>query len=226
MDIQYVGSKSFSEGFTDGLRSRFVGRSNFIIGVQGLTGAKGHDGAQGIQGIKGDKGDTGATGNDGIPGIQGLPEIVGIKGDTGSLGSPGDPVTLINDASTSVSGLWSSKKMSDQLAAILALKWSEKFILNNSADGYISPSLPLSRNGTMAKIDFYVTGTPASATTITVKQGATTLSPTVILSAVGKTTLTFGTAVIGTEDDIFTYTVSGAGLVPSVVTCNQKWVNR
>ena len=168
----------------------------------------------------------GLTGETGLQGIQGETGIQGATGDAGSPGLPGDPATLINDASISVSGLWSSKKTSDQLAAILALKWSEKFILNNSADGYISPSLPLSRNGTMAEIDFYVTGTPASATTITVKQGATTLSPTVVLSAVGKTTLTFDAAVVGTEDDVFTYTVSGAGLATSVVTCNQKWVNR
>lgn len=162
-------------------------------------------------GLTGATGAVGATGNTGAQGIQGI---------------AGDPATLINDASTSASGLWSSQKTSDQLAAILALKWSEKFILNNPADGFISPSLPLSRNGTMTQVDFYVTGAPASATTITVKKGATTLSPTVILSAVGKTTLTFGAAVVGTEDDLFTYTVTGAGLATSVVTCNQKWVNR
>lgn|GEM_PF-2744238 len=86
--------------------------------------------------------------------------------------------------------------------------------------------MPLSRNGALTKIDFYVTGTPASATTITVKKGTITLAPTVVLSAVGKTTLTFSEAVIGNEDDVFTYTVSGAGLVPSIVTCNQKWMNR
>jgi hypothetical protein len=162
----------------------------------------------------------------GIQGEKGIQGIQGLKGDTGNQGVAGDPATLINDATTAVNGLWSSKKISEQIATIWALKWSEKFILCNPADGYSSPSLPLSRNGTLAKIDFYVTGAPASATTITVKQGATTLSPTVVLSAIGKTTLTFGTAVVGTEDDVFSYTITGAGLAASVVTCNQKWVNR
>lgn len=171
----------------------------------GLTGERG------LQGIQGE------TGSQGIP---------GAMGEAGSPGVPGDPATLINDASVSANGLWSSQKISDQIANILALNWTEKFILNNAVDAYISPALPLSRNGTMAKIDFYVTGIPASATTITVKKGGVALTPTVSLSATGKTTLTFSTAVAGAEDDLFTYTVNGAGLAACVVTCNQKWVNR
>jgi len=106
-----------------------------------------------------------------------------------------------------------------------AQKWTEKFILNNPADAYVSPSLPLTRNGTMATMDFYVTGTTASATTITVKQGATTVG-SISLSTAGKSTLTFVTAVTGLADDLFTYTVGGAGLAACVVVCNQKWVNR
>ena len=81
----------------------------------------------GLIGGTGPTGAVGATGNTGAQGLQGI---------------AGDPATLINDASTSVSGLWSSQKISDQLAGILALKWSEKFILCNSADGYISHHLP------------------------------------------------------------------------------------
>ena len=105
------------------------------------------------------------------------------------------------------------------------LPWTEKFILFNPANAYDSPSLPLSRNGTMATMDFHVQGTSASATTITVKQGATTVG-TISISTVGKTTLVFGTAITGTMDDLFSYTVGGAGLSACVVTCNQKWVNR
>ena len=105
------------------------------------------------------------------------------------------------------------------------LAWTEKFILNNPADAYVSPSLPLTRNGIMATIDFYCDGTPASSTNIVVKQGGTTVG-TVAISAAGKTTLTFSTAVTGTLDDLFTYTVSGAGLAACTVLCNQKWGNR
>lgn len=111
------------------------------------------------------------------------------------------------------------------LAALWALPWTEKFILNNPADTYVSPSLPLSRNGTMSTMDFYCTGTPASSTNIVVKQGSTTVG-TAAISAAGKTTLTFSTAVTGALDDLFTYTVGGAGLAACTVLCNQKWVNR
>lgn len=111
------------------------------------------------------------------------------------------------------------------LAALWALPWTEKFILNNPADAYVSPSLPLSRNGTMATCDFYCVGTPASSTNIVVKQGSTTVG-TAAISAAGKTTLTFSTAVTGALDDLFTYTIGGAGLAACTVLCNQKWVNR
>lgn len=111
------------------------------------------------------------------------------------------------------------------LAALWAKPWSEKCILNNPADAFVSPSLPLSRDGTMTTMDFYCTGTPASSTNIVVKQGGTTVG-TVAISAAGKTTLTFSTTVTGTLDDLFTYTVGGAGLAACTVLCNQKWVNR
>ena len=162
----------------------------------GLTGATGDTGFQGIQGI------TGVTGADGSIGIQG---IQGIQGLTGADGAQGVPANY--------DLLW-------------ALKWSEKFILCNSADAFISPPLPLSRNGTMASIDFYVQNVPSAATIITVKNNGVVLSPTISLSVEGKATLTFDTAVIGVADDIFAYVVGGAGLVDCFVTCNQKWVNR
>ena len=106
------------------------------------------------------------------------------------------------------------------------LVWTEKFILNNPADAYVSPSLPLSRNGTMTTIDFYCLGTPTIATTITVKQNGTSLAPTASISASGKTTLTLSANRTGTADDLFTYTITGAGLAACTVVCNQKWGNR
>ena len=169
---------------------------------------------------------TGSTGLQGIQGETGLQGIQGAPGDAGIQGIAGDPATLIDDDGTSVSGLWSSQKTSDQFAAILALKWTEKFILCNAADAFISPSLPLSRDGTMAIVDFYAQSIPSVATTITVKQNGTTLSPAISLSVEGKATLTFDIAVTGSADDIFTYVVGGAGLVDCIVTCNQKWGNR
>lgn len=110
-------------------------------------------------------------------------------------------------------------------AGVTNLPWTEKFILFNPADAYVSPSLPLSRNGTMVTMDFHVQGTPASAATITVKQGTATVG-TISISTAGKTTLAFGTAVTGIMDDLFTYIVGGSGLSACVITCNQKWVNR
>ena len=107
---------------------------------------------------------------------------------------------------------------------LLALPWTEKFILNLPADTYVSPGLPLSRNATLIALDFYVTNTPASATTVTVKQNGTTIG-SVSLIAAGKTSMTIG-ANTGTADDLFTYTVGGAGLAACTVVCNQKWVNR
>lgn len=163
---------------------------------------------------------------DGVKTWTALEYFAGLTGIQGKQGVPGDPATLINDASASANGLWSSKKISDQLATIWALPWSEKFILCNAPDAFSSPSLPLSRDGTMVSIDFYVQNTPSVATTITVKKNGTALSPTISLSAEGKKTLTFSEAVIGTKDDVFSYSVTGAGLAASVVTCNQKWVNR
>lgn len=109
------------------------------------------------------------------------------------------------------------------VATLNALPWTEKCIISNPATAYITPSLPLSRNGTLSDIDFYVTGTPTAATTITAKQGSTTIG-SVSISVAGKTTLTV--AITGTLDDLFTYLVTGAGLSACVITCNQKWVNR
>lgn len=117
------------------------------------------------------------------------------------------------------------KDYQSQIDAIIAYSWTEKFILNKPADTYVSPSLPPSRNGTMATMDFYCTGTPASSTNIVVKQGSATVG-TAAISAAGKTTLTFSTAVTGALDDLFTYTVGGAGLAACTVLCNQKWGNR
>lgn len=105
------------------------------------------------------------------------------------------------------------------------LKWTEKYILCTPTDGYVSHSLPLSRNGTMTTMDFYVKGAPSAATTITVKQNGATAG-SISLSATGKATLTFPTAVTGVADDLFTYTVTGGGLASCDVTCNQKWGNR
>ena len=163
-----------------------------------------------------------------FPDTQGLKIFVGFIGASGQvtiseielyedvIAYPSNDLThwdLFANSTTKVATMW-------------AQKWSEKFILNNPADAYVSPSLPLTRDGNMTSMDFYVTGTPASATTITVKQNGVALSPAVTLSAAGKTTLTFAAAVVGAADDVFTYTVGGAGLAACVVTCNMKLVNR
>lgn len=113
------------------------------------------------------------------------------------------------------------------LKKLWELKWNQPFIMFNPADGYVSPSIPLSRDGTMATMDFHVTGTPiGGGAVITVKKNSIALSPTVSLSSAGKTTLTFATAVTGTADDLLSYSVAGAGLASCVVVCNGKWVNR
>lgn len=114
----------------------------------------------------------------------------------------------------------------DTLLEIWNLKWNQPFIMFNPADLYVSPGIPLSRDGTMATMDFHVTGTPTAATVITVKRNGTALSPTVSLSASGKTTLTFGAACSGVADDLFTYSVAGGGLSACTVVVNGKWVNR
>ena len=54
-------------------------------------------GQRGLTGEKGDKGDT---------------------GEKGATGATGDPSALINDATTSLTGIWSSQKISDQLGDI------------------------------------------------------------------------------------------------------------
>lgn len=137
----------------------------------------------------------------------------------------GNSATVGGLAITAITGA-SGTVVPATLSALWNLKWTEKFILNNPVDSYISPSLPLSRNGKMSQIDFYVLGNPVSATTITVKQNATALSQTISISTAGKATLAFSTAVTGTEDDLFNYSVSGTGLSECVIVCNQKWVNR
>ena len=112
------------------------------------------------------------------------------------------------------------------IAALWALPWTEKIVLNNPASGYVSVSNPLSRNGIMASIDFYVLGTPSAATTITISQNGTANGQTVSLSAAGKTTLTFSTAVTGAKDDLFTLTVGSGGLSTCTLLAVMKWVNR
>lgn len=108
---------------------------------------------------------------------------------------------------------------------VVMYPWTEKYLLSNPIDTFISQPLPLSRNGTMATIDFYCVGTPSASTNIVVKQGSTTVG-TAAISAAGKTTLTFSATVIGTAEDLFTYNVAGNGLVECTILCNQKWVNR
>ena len=195
-----------------------MGFGNFGGGGSGGTGTPGAPGSPGAAAtiavdsvITGVAGSSAAVVNVGTSSAAALKFTIpkGDKGDTGATGATG---TAGSDNTALYNSLW-------------ALKWTEKFILNNPADTYVSPSLPLTRNGTMASMDFYTTGTPASATTITVKQGATTVG-SISLSAAGKSTLTFVTAVTGAADDLFTYTVGGAGLAACVITCNQKWVNR
>jgi len=104
-------------------------------------------------------------------------------------------------------------------------QWIQQFILANPTTAGQIITIPLCRNGTMATTDFYCIGTPSTATTITVKQGVTTVG-TISISASGKSTLTYSATVTGTSDDLFTYTVSGDGLSTCQILCNQKWVNR
>jgi uncharacterized Zn-binding protein involved in type VI secretion len=118
-------------------------------------------------------------------------------------------------------GLFSN--CTDKVNTLWTQQWTEKFILFNPADAYMSPELPLSRNGKMVTIDFQVQGTPTAATNVIVKQGTVTVG-TVAISAAGETSLAVDCT--GAMDDLFTYTVGGAGLSACVVTCNQKWVNR
>lgn len=88
-----------------------------------LAYAGGGGGATGPQGPKGDTGNTGPqgpAGPEGPMGLQGLQGPTGLtgaqgpKGDTGDTGPSG--ATAINDGGTSTSGLWSSSKVSTELA--------------------------------------------------------------------------------------------------------------
>jgi hypothetical protein len=137
----------------------------------------------------------------------------------------GDVIELVSGGG----GLWRivlDQPWNISQRSLWALKWTEKFIMFNPSDGYVSLPLPLSRNGTMTTMDFYVQ-TAGSNVVITVKKNGVALTPTVTLgSAVGKTTLTFSTPVTGVTDDLFTYSVAGAGLSTSAIVCNQKWGNR
>jgi len=197
-----------------------MGFSNFKnTGSGGGTGATGATGAPGAAAtiavdsvITGAAGSSAAVVNVGTSSAAAFKFTIpkGDKGDTGATGAPG---AAGSDNTALYNALW-------------ALKWTEKFIINSPADGFVSDVLPLTRNGTMATMDFHVK-TAGSNVVITVKQNGTALAPSVTLgSTAGKTTLTFSTAVTGVVDDLFTYTVVGAGLASSSVMCNQKWVNR
>lgn len=67
--------------------------------------------------------------------------------------------------------------------------WNEKFILFNTANGYVSPLLPLTRNGTSSVIRFYPQGAPSAATSVYAFRGnSITLSASLTNSATSATT--------------------------------------
>jgi hypothetical protein len=111
------------------------------------------------------------------------------------------------------------------LATLWGLTWTEKVILFNPADASVSPILPLSRNGTLQAICFYVQGTPSAATTITIKNNGTTIG-TATISTTGLTVLTTFSNTTGNKRDQFTYTTTGTGLSSCTITPVQEWGNR
>ena len=77
----------------------------------------------------------------------------------------------------------------DKTASIWSLLWSEKFILSYPISGYVSPPLPLTRNGTCNSIKFFPQGTPSVATSIYVFQGQS-ISLSSALTAAATTAIT------------------------------------
>lgn len=107
------------------------------------------------------------------------------------------------------------------------LAWTQPFLWTNPSNQANSPDYPLIRPGNMSTSDFYVTGTPASATGIKVYQG-TTNKGEVSLSSAGKTTFTWNSAntIVGNADDLFHLQCNGAGLAACTVLWFPKWGNR
>ena len=79
--------------------------------------------------------------------------------------------SVVTGASSATIAHYPMRSPMDKAAAAWALMWTWNFIFANPSAGYVSPPLPLARNGTCNSIKFYPDATPSAATSVYVFQG-------------------------------------------------------
>jgi hypothetical protein len=100
------------------------------------------------------------------------------------------------------------------LKTLWELTWTQNYLMVNPANGYVSPIIPLPRDGTGQYIKFYPQGAVSAATTVSVFQGSGLLTLAAAITSTTATTMTLSSAITFTGSPLALIDVNG---VPEVV---------